>query len=177
LTYSWLRCVFKWVTSPEAPSQHTWANGEHLVNADGRPTQSRHDPDHGRAREAALCGVGGIDDPSVWLRRASVNHCSANLSNISRFFGSPVCPAACVQSCANHSYSAVSVITASTVLSRQRRYLVPFPQLACHLNARTSATSWPALEQVYGPARSLRVKRLRCQGRREEPANFMRFEF
>jgi hypothetical protein len=45
---------FNWVTSQEAPSQHTWANDERLMNADGRQRKVRGSdtPDHERTRQS-----------------------------------------------------------------------------------------------------------------------------
>jgi hypothetical protein len=134
------------------------------VKADARQMQvrGRNSPDHGRMPKAVLRVVGGIDDPWAALRRASSNHCSANLSNISRFFGSLGLPSGLrtvlrkpLKQCSQRHHSLHSTLASA------RRYLIPLTQLACHLtNARTSATS-PALKQVYGPARSLQVKHLR----------------
>jgi hypothetical protein len=144
-------------------------------NARQMQVLARNGPDHGRMPKAVLRVVGNIDDPSAALRRASSNHCSANLSNISRFFGSPVCPAACAQSCANHSYSAVSVITASAVLSRQRRYLVPFratsvPSERAHVRDLVARAGTGLRSRAVAAGEALK-----SQGRREEPANFMHF--
>lgn len=144
-------------------------------NARQMQVLARNGPDHGRMPKAVLRVVGNIDDSSAALRRASSNHCSANLSNISRFFGSSVCPAACAQSCANHSYSAVSVITASAVLSRQRRYLVPFratsmPSERAHVRDLVARAGTGLRSRAVAAGEALK-----SQGRREEPANFMHF--